>query len=168
MVRTMSEEATIGVEQDRSYMRLALREACKGLVKQEVPIGALIVYQDEIIGTGYNRCEERQEPTAHAEILALREASQTLKSWRLEGCTLYVTLEPCIMCAGALVQARVSRLVFGCPDPKGGGVVSLYEICDDSRLNHRLEVAQGVMEKECSELLSNFFSELRRRNEITA
>ena len=153
-------------EQDRSYMRLALREACKGLVKNEVPVGALVVYEDAVIGQGYNRREERQDPTAHAEILALREASQTLKCWRLEECTLYVTLEPCIMCAGALVQARIPRLVFGCLDPKGGGVESLYEICNDSRLNHRLEVTQGILNKECSELLSGFFNGLRRRKEM--
>ncbi len=164
----MDDSAAKQDEQDRSYMQLALREACKGLVKNEVPVGALVVYEDTIIGKGYNRREERQEPTAHAEILALREASQALKCWRLEECTLYVTLEPCIMCAGALVQARVSRLVFGCLDSKGGGVESLYQICNDPRLNHRLDITQGVLRKECSELLSGFFNSLRSRNEILA
>jgi tRNA(adenine34) deaminase len=168
MVGNMSDRAAIGGEQDRFYMRLALREACKGLAKNEVPVGALIVYEDQIIGRGYNRREERQEPTAHAEILALRDASQTLKSWRLEECTLYVTMEPCVMCAGALVQARVPRLVFGCLDPKGGGVQSLYEICNDPRMHHRVNVTPRIMEKECSDLLNGFFTRLRKRNEISA
>ncbi len=153
---------------DRNYMELALEEATKGLVKDEVPVGALVVHQGKIIGMGYNRREELQEPTSHAEILALREASASLGSWRLDDCTLYVTLEPCIMCTGAIMQARVPRLVFGCHDPKGGAVESLYRLCDDPRLNHSVEVTSGIMKEQCARILSGFFISLRQKNRISA
>ena len=153
---------------DRKYMELALEEATKGLVKDEVPVGALVVHQRKIIGMGYNRREELQEPTSHAEILALREASASLGSWRLDDCTLYVTLEPCIMCTGAIIQARVPRLVFGCHDPKGGAVESLYRLCDDPRLNHSVEITSGIMKEQCARILSGFFISLRQKNQISA
>jgi len=153
---------------DRNYMELALEEATKGLVKDEVPVGALVVHQGKIIGMGYNRREELQEPTSHAEILALREASASLGSWRLDDCTLYVTLEPCIMCTGAIIQARVPRLVFGCHDPKGGAVESLYRLCDDPRLNHSVEITSGIMKEQCARILSGFFISLRQKNRISA
>ncbi len=155
-------------DDDRKYMELALEEATKGLVKDEVPVGALVVHQGKVIGMGYNRREELQEPTSHAEILALREASASLGSWRLDNCTLYVTLEPCIMCTGAIIQARVPRLVFGCHDPKGGAVESLYRLCDDPRLNHSVEITSGIMKEQCARILSGFFISLRQKNQISA
>ncbi len=164
----MNNPVTNGNDEDRHYMGLALEEATKGLVQDEVPVGALIVYQGEVIGRGYNRGEELQDPTSHAEILALREASARLKSWRLDNCTLFVTLEPCIMCAGAILQARIARLVFGCLDPKGGAVESLYRLCDDPRLNHSLEVTSGTLKDQCARILSGFFLSLRQKNRDSA
>jgi tRNA(adenine34) deaminase len=125
----------------------------------EVPIGCVVVddLTNQIIGRGYNRREIDHDPTAHAEILALREAAQTRGHWRLTDCTLYVTLEPCPMCAGALVNARLPRLVYGCDDPKAGAVRTLFQLCQDARLNHRVEVTAGVMADECSRLLQEFF-----------
>jgi tRNA(adenine34) deaminase len=124
-----------------------------------VPIGCAIVHDatQRIIGRAYNRREVDRDPTAHAEILAIREASRALGHWRLLDCTLYVTLEPCPMCAGAVVNARVPRLVYGCDDPKAGAVRTLYQICDDARLNHRVEVIPGILSNECAELLQRFF-----------
>ena len=153
--------------EDRQYMELALKEAGNALAKAEVPVGAVVVCGREVIGRGHNRREELQEPTGHAEILALREASSTLNSWRLEKSTLYVTLEPCVMCVGAILQARVTRLVFGCLDPKGGAVESLYHLCDDPRLNHRVAVTGGVLQRECAEILKGFFSCLRQSRGLT-
>lgn len=146
---------------DRKYMNAALNEARKALEKEEVPIGAVVVHGDEVIGRGYNLRETDQDPVAHAEIIALREASQNLSSWRLSECTLYVTIEPCPMCAGAILQARIQRLVYGAEDPKAGAVNSLYRLLDDERLNHRVEVEQGVMAEEGSRLLKDFFRRLR-------
>lgn len=143
-------------------MKLSLQEARNALAKDEVPVGAVVVCRSEVIGRGHNLREELQEPTGHAEILALRDASSTLNSWRLEKSTLYVTLEPCVMCVGAILQARVSRLVFGCPDPKGGAVESLFSLCNDPRLNHRVSVTRGVLQEECAEILKGFFSCLRQ------
>lgn len=140
---------------------LALAEAAAG--EGEVPVGAVVVRRGTVVGQGRNRREALADPTSHAEVLALREAARARGSWRLEDCTLYVTLEPCVMCAGAVVQARVERLVFGCPDPKGGAVRSLYRICDDPRLNHRVAVAEGVLEERCSALLRGFFTALREK-----
>ncbi len=164
----MSKSVTNGNGKDRHCMELALEEAAKGLIQDEVPVGALVVYQGEIIGRGYNRREELQDPTSHAEVLALREASSRLRSWRLDQCTLYVTLEPCIMCMGAIIQARVPRLVFGCHDPKGGAVESLYRLCDDPRLNHSVDVTSGILKEQCARILSGFFLSLRQKNRVPA
>jgi tRNA(adenine34) deaminase len=152
-----------GADTDDFYMRLALDEANKAAVWGEVPVGAVIVCEKEIVGRGCNRREKLRSALAHAEMLALEQASSHLGRWRLSDCQLYVTLEPCIMCVGAIVQARISRLVFGCLDPKGGAVESLYQICDDFRLNHRVPVAGGILAEECSMILQNFFSHLRDR-----
>lgn len=131
----------------------------------DVPIGAVIVRKNLIIGKAYNQREQLKDPTAHAEIIALTQAAAFLETWRLHGCTIYVTLEPCPMCAGALVLARMDRLVYGCDDPKTGACKSLYNIVRDERLNHRLEVTSGVLAEDCSNLLQEFF--LRRRIENT-
>jgi tRNA(adenine34) deaminase len=146
---------------DDFYMRLALDEANKAAACGEVPVGAVIVCETEIVGRGYNRREELRTALAHAEILALEQASSHLGRWRLADCQVYVTLEPCLMCVGAIVQARIGRLVFGCLDPKGGAVESLYQLCNDDRLNHRLPVRGGMLAERCSAVLSNFFSLLR-------
>ena len=146
---------------DRQYMLLALKMAEEAALAGEVPVGAVIVSSGSIVASDRNRREELQDATAHAEILALRRAGNLLGGWRLTGCTLYVTIEPCPMCAGALVLARVSRLVYGAADPKGGAAGSLYNIASDPRLNHRLEIASGIMERECAELMKRFFRERR-------
>ena len=130
----------------------------------DVPIGAIIVYENTIIAKGCNQREQLQDPTAHAEIIALTAAAAHLQTWRLKGCTMYVTLEPCPMCAGALVLARIDRLVFGCKDPKTGACSSLYNIVQDQRLNHRLEVTQGILKEQFSKLLQNFFQQRRNDN----
>ncbi len=148
-------------KEDEGFMAQALTEADAARREAEVPVGAVVVRAGEVIGQGHNRREALAEPTSHAEILAIRQASQARASWRLEDCTLYVTLEPCVMCAGAIVQARIRRLVFGCPDPKGGAVRSLYRICDDSRLNHRVAVTEGVLGERCGAVLKRFFVALR-------
>ncbi len=148
-------------------MRIALEEARRAGEEGEVPIGAILVSAGEIIGRGRNRPIALSDPTAHAEIQALREGGMRVGNYRLPGSTLYVTLEPCIMCAGAILQARVGRLVFGNEDPKGGAVSSLYSLLEDGRLNHRVEVTSGVLQAECQELLRRFFRE-RRKNIFTA
>ena len=148
-------------------MGFALGEARKGGEADEIPVGAVVVRDGQAIGQAHNRREEMQSPTAHAEILALEAAAAHLKSWRLEECVLYVTLEPCLMCVGAILQARVSRLVFGCLDPKGGAVESLYQLCDDPRLNHSLPVTGRVMERECGAVLSGFFAGLRGKKRVS-
>ncbi len=147
---------------DASYMRLALDEANKAAAEGEVPVGAVVVWESEIVGRGHNRREELRSALAHAELLAIEQASRHLGRWRLSDCQLYVTLEPCVMCVGAIVQTRMRRLVFGCLDPKGGAVESLYQLCDDSRLNHRLPVAGGMLAEDCSAILEDFFSRLRQ------
>ncbi len=147
---------------DQKYMKMAIEQAQIAEENGDVPIGSVIVYQNQIIGRAYNQREQLQDPTAHAEIIALTQAAAFLESWRLHDCTIYVTLEPCPMCAGALVLARINRLVYGCDDPKTGAVKSLYNIVQDERLNHRLEVTSGVLSDECSKLLQEFF--LRRRS----
>jgi tRNA(adenine34) deaminase len=140
-------------------MREAIALASTAAAAGEVPIGCLVVHEPtaRIIGRGYNRRETDRDPTAHAEILAMREAGQALGHWRLVDCTLVVTLEPCPMCAGAIVNARVPRLVYGCDDPKAGAVKTLYQLCQDPRLNHRVDVTCGVLAEECAELLRAFF-----------
>ena len=146
---------------DERWMKDAVSLARDAADADEVPIGAVVVKDGRIIGRGRNRREELGDPTAHAEILALREAGEALQTWRLDDCDLYVTLEPCVMCAGAMVWARIRRLVFGARDKKAGAVVSLYEIPTDARLNHRSEVTEGVLAEECAALLKEFFSRLR-------
>ncbi|HSE85998.1 MAG TPA: tRNA adenosine(34) deaminase TadA [Candidatus Binatia bacterium] len=148
---------------DASYMRLALDEASKAAAEGEVPVGAVVVCENEIIGRSHNRREELRSALAHAEVLAIEQSSRHLGRWRLSDCQLYVTLEPCVMCVGAIVQARIGRLVFGCLDPKGGAVESLYQLCDDSRLNHRLPVVGGMLAADCSAILEGFFNRLRRK-----
>jgi tRNA(adenine34) deaminase len=147
---------------DEHWMSIALREAQAAASAGDVPVGAVIVIGDRIVGRGRNRREVDRDPTAHAEIVALRDAARGLGQWRVEG-TLVVTQEPCPMCAGALVNARVARLVFGCPNPKAGAVATLYQIVSDPRLNHRVEVTGGVRIEECAAILQKFFAELRRR-----
>ncbi len=148
-------------EHDQLFMRAALAEAEKAENLGEVPIGAVIVHDSQIIGRGHNLRESSQDPTTHAEVIAIRQAARSLQSWRLLDCTLYVTLEPCVMCMGAIILARVPRLVFGCHDPKVGAVGSLYNFAEDDRFNHRVEVESGVLQQECSQQLSTFFRRLR-------
>lgn len=140
-------------------MRAALDLARQAESIGEVPIGCIIVHDptERIVGQGYNRRQTDQDPTAHAEIMALRQAGRALGDWRLLACTLYVTLEPCPMCAGAIINARLPRLVYGCDDPKAGAVRTLFELCEDPRLNHRVEVQRGVLADECARLLQEFF-----------
>ncbi|MGQ9921716.1 MAG: tRNA adenosine(34) deaminase TadA [Desulfobacca sp.] len=148
---------------DLEYMQEALAEAQQAWEAEEVPIGALVVNPaGEIIGRGHNRPIAAQDPTAHAEIIALRQAAAFLGNYRLPGCIMYVTIEPCIMCVGALLQARIKRLVYGAADAKGGAVASLYRLADDPRLNHRLEVLAGVAAVQCRQLLQDFFRRKRR------
>lgn len=149
---------------DKELMQLAIKEAKIAEQNGDVPIGAIIVYENQIIGRAYNQREQLQDPTAHAEIIALTQAAAFLESWRLHGCTIYVTLEPCTMCAGALVLARIDRLVYGCDDPKTGAVKSLYNIVTDERLNHIIDVTSGVLAEECSDLLQQFFQRRRIEN----
>ena len=146
---------------DETYMRLALEEARAAAAEGEVPIGAVLVCDGEVVGRGRNARESAGDPTAHAEMVAIREGAERLGRWRLSGCTLYVTLEPCPMCAGALVNARVDRLVYGAADPKAGAVGTLYDLSADARLNHAFEVTSGVLEAECGEILREFFRALR-------
>ena len=149
--------------EDERWMRLALAEAEKAFQEDEVPVGAVVVQDGCIIGRGHNRTEHLQDPTAHAEILAIGAAASALSSWRLEGADIYVTVEPCSMCAGALVLARVKRLVFGVRDPKAGACGSILNIVRHDRLNHRIEVTEGVLADEAAGLLREFFRHLRRR-----
>ena len=142
-------------------MRLALEEAGLAFQKDEVPVGAVVVRDGVVLSKAHNLRETTKDPSAHAEILALRAATKAADSWRLLGATLYVTKEPCIMCAGGIINARISRLVYGCKDAKAGGVDSLYQIPADTRLNHQVEVVSGVLEAECAALLQRFFRERR-------
>ena len=153
------------MENDIKYMKMALAEARKAYQRAEVPIGAVVVCNDQVVGRGFNLREQTQDPTSHAEMIALREAATNETSWRLEDCRLYVTLEPCPMCAGAILQSRIKRLVYGASDPKAGAVRSLYQLLDDERFNHQVEVEAGVMEKESAQLLKDFFRELRLRKD---
>jgi tRNA(adenine34) deaminase len=148
---------------DEQYMRIAIAQAQVAEENGDVPIGAVIVHNNKIIAKAYNQREQLQDPTAHAEIIALTQAAAALENWHLNDCTMYVTLEPCCMCAGALVLARIDRLVYGCDDPKTGAVKSLYNIVGDKRLNHRVDVTSGVLAEECSALMQDFFA--RRRSE---
>ena len=143
------------------FMQEALEEARRGLAEGEVPVGAVLVLNGEVIGRGRNEPIGRNDPTAHAEIVALREGARKVGDYRLTGATLYVTLEPCVMCCGALVAARIERVVFGAEDPKAGAAVSLYRLLDDPRLNHRAAVTGGVLSGECGALLQQFFKQKR-------
>jgi len=149
---------------DERFMQVAVEQARIAQDNGDVPIGAVIIHENQIIAKAYNQREQLQDPTAHAEIIALTQAAAALETWRLHGCTMYVTLEPCPMCAGALVLARIDRLVYGCDDPKTGACKSLYNIVQDERLNHRLEVTAGVLADKCSELLQKFFVSRRQKN----
>ena len=144
-------------------MRMALAEAGKAVACGEIPVGAVLVIAGEVIAVAHNMRETRQDPTAHAETLALREAAARLGRWRLQDATLYVTLEPCLMCAGALVLARVNRLVYGCRDPKAGALGSVYDVVRDGGLNHVYRITPGVLETECRQILSGFFEKLREK-----
>jgi len=148
---------------DSRFMRAAINEAEAALDHDDVPVGAVVVHDGRIIGRGHNQRELLQDPTAHAEMIALTAAAAHMESWRLEGCTLFVTLEPCAMCAGALVQARIERLVFGAADPKAGACVSLFQLCSDARLNHRVTIVDGVLGDECAALLQAFFAAQRTK-----
>ena len=157
----MSDHFIFDMSSDTFFMQQALREARKAYAANEVPIGAVIVKDEQIIARGWNQVETLKDATAHAEMLALTAAQQVIGDWRLEGCTLYVTKEPCPMCAGAILQARISRLVYGAMDPKAGAVGSLYQLLADDRLNHQVEVTPGVLAGPCGEILTNFFAHQR-------
>jgi len=146
---------------DEHFMRMALEEASIAYNEGEVPVGAVLVKDGKVISKAHNQREDSKDPTGHAEIIALKHGSREEDNWRLTGFTLYVTKEPCIMCAGAMVNARLGRLVYGCKDDKGGAVGSLYNILSDKRLNHQVEVVSGVLEEECSEILKRFFQNCR-------
>ena len=148
--------------EDEVYMKEALRQARKAYALMEVPIGCVIVYEGKIIARGYNRRNTDKNTTSHAEINAIRRASKKLGDWRLEGCTIYITLEPCQMCAGAIVQARIPRVVIGSMNPKAGCGGSVLNILQMEQFNHRCEVTRGVLEEECSTMLSSFFKQLRQ------
>jgi tRNA(adenine34) deaminase len=153
------------IREDEQGMRAALREARATAAVDEVPVGCVIVHDGVVVGRGRNQVEALQDATAHAEILAIGAASNTLESWRLNECTLFVTLEPCSMCAGAIILARVGRLVYGARDPKAGACGSVLDVIHEPRLNHRVEVTEGVLGDECSALLKEFFARRRREAE---
>ena len=153
----------MNTEIHQHYMNIALELAEVAERNGDVPVGAVVVYDGQVIGTGFNRRETDQDPTAHAEVLALRSAAEHLGTWRLEGCTLYVTLEPCAMCGGALVLSRVERVVFGCRDPKAGFVGSLENLADFDGLNHRFQVVEGILKDACSSKLTAFFRAIRAK-----
>ena len=152
------------LETDQQFMAEALRQALMALDVDEVPVGAVIVRNGRVIGRAHNQRELLHDPTAHAEMIAITQAAEHVGNWRLEDCTMYVTLEPCAMCAGAMVLARLPRLVFGASDPKAGAVGSVYDIPRDPRLNHTVEVTGGVLERECGEILTEFFRKKRERS----
>ncbi len=164
-MRLQNNEGVFSVEQtqDEQFMRRALDLAREAEQLGEVPVGAVIVLDGRVIAAAGNRRETWQDPTAHAELIALREAAKRIDSWRLEGATLYVTLEPCVMCMGGIILSRIPRLVFGARDPRVGAVGSVFDLADDERFNHRVDVCEGVLAEECSEILSNFFRQLRQK-----
>ncbi len=151
------------VDPDHYFMQAALAEATSAEDLGEVPVGAVVVYDGRIIGAGHNLRESSNDPTSHAEMIAIRQAAAQLHSWRLLDCTLYVTLEPCVMCMGAIILARIPRLVYACRDPRVGAVGSIYNLAEDDRFNHRVEVTEGILQQECSQQLSNFFRRLREQ-----
>ena len=149
------------MDNDLGYMRLALEEARAAALAGEVPVGAVLVFDGKVLARSGNRTIRNCDPTAHAEIVVLREAARVLRNYRLLGTTLYVTIEPCSMCAGAIVQARVPRVVYGCDDPKGGAVRSCFEILSHPRLNHQVAITAGVLAEECAAVIQSFFAERR-------
>lgn len=148
---------------DEKYMREAIRQAKKAYALEEVPIGCVIVYENQIIGRGYNKRTVDKNTLAHAELQAIRKASRKLNDWRLDGCTMYVTLEPCQMCAGAIIQARIKRVVVGCMNPKAGCAGSIFNLLDVPQFNHQAELTTGILEEECSSMMKQFFRELREK-----
>ena len=148
--------------ENEKYMKEAIKQAKKAYAIGEVPIGCVIVYEGKIIGRGYNRRTIDKNPLAHAELIAIKKASKKMGDWRLEDCTLYVTLEPCQMCSGAIVQARVKKVVVGCMNPKAGCAGSILNLLQVKQFNHQVELETGVLEEECSEMMKNFFKELRK------
>lgn len=157
------EKNNLSWREPEKFMRMAIAEAKQAQILNEVPIGAIVVYQGQVIGRGHNMREKFQDVTYHAEMLAIMEACAALHSWRLEDCDLYVTLEPCIMCSGAIINARFKNVYYGAADPKAGAVDSLYQLLNDSRLNHQVKVHPGILGDECSQMLKDFFREIRRR-----
>lgn len=157
--------ADLRAQDFEAWMELALGEAKAAAAADEVPIGCVIIHEPsgQVIGRGFNRREADADPTAHAEIVAMRQAARHLGFWRLVDCTLVVTLEPCPMCSGAIVNARIKRVIYGCRDPKAGAARTLYQICDDPRLNHRAEVVEGVLAEQCAQVLRDFFSTRRAK-----
>lgn len=155
------------VNTDEKYMKEAIRQAKKAYAIGEVPIGCVIVYEDKIIGRGYNRRTIDKNTLAHAELQAIRKASKKMDDWRLEGCTMYVTLEPCQMCSGAIVQSRMDRVVVGCMNPKAGCAGSILNLLNMQEFNHQVELTTGVLEEECSQLMKSFFRELRMKKKKT-
>lgn len=149
---------------DTYFMNLALAQAKRAEELDEVPIGAVVVYENQVIAQGYNRREVDNDPAGHAEFIAMKQASEKLGVWRLSGCTVYVTLEPCLMCAGLMYQARIDRCVYGAADPKAGALGSLYSVNEDDRLNHTFDVTSGVCSQECAAVLRTFFQNKRKRN----
>ena len=154
------------LNEDKKFMEIALEEAQKALSIGEVPVGAVLVQDGNIISRGHNQREWQQNPTAHAELVVIQEAAEKLRSWRLIDTTLYVTLEPCLMCAGAMLQARIPRLVLGVLDPKTGACGSLYTIHKDSRLNHQIDIIHGIKEEACRNILKDFFQQLRKNQPL--
>ena len=152
--------------EDEKYMKEAIRQAKKAWKIEEVPIGCVIVYQGKIIGRGYNRRTTDKNPLAHAEISAIKKASKVMGDWRLEECTLYVTLEPCQMCSGAIVQARIPRVVVGCMNPKAGCAGSILNLLQVEAFNHQAELTTGILEEECSQMMKSFFKELRKKQKM--
>jgi tRNA(adenine34) deaminase len=163
-------DADARARRDERLMRLAMGQADRAAELGEVPIGAVVICDGEVVAAAHNRRELDRDPSAHAEFLAMLEAARALGRWRLTGCTVYVTCEPCLMCAGLMVNARIDRCVYGAPDPKGGALGTLYDVSHDARLNHEFEVTPGVLGQECADQLRTFFSALRarRRRERTA
>ena len=154
---------TLSSETDEYYMLEAIKSAQIALDAGDVPIGAVIVFEKKIIARGWNQRELLQDPTAHAEMIALTQAAEYIGSWRLHGCRMYVTLEPCTMCAGALILSRIDSLIYACPDPKTGAVGGIYNLLEDPRHNHHIEVRNGILAEPCSLMLSDFFRQRRRQ-----
>lgn len=150
------------LKDDYYFMKKALEQAKRAYMIGEVPVGAVVVKDGAIISRGYNMRETKKDPTAHAELIAMKSAAKKLNSWRLSGCTLYVTLEPCPMCSGVIINSRIDKVVFGAYDAKAGCCTTLYHLCNDERFNHRAQILGGVMQESCAEILSNFFKEKRK------